>query len=956
MPAASAAKLSLSKHTLDINPRACDLERFDFAEIEDYVRALTAGRDYQYNAIRQIMTYLWGGRYETVKDLARLNYGRKEAIQQRFQSEEHFLRMLPLPDKLSGVCHMCTGSGKSYVIIAVAYLSLLLGKTRRVLVLGPSSTVIEQGLTEKFKDHVYGARAAELKAHLPEALRNRVVKLINSNDPFEPGSILIENINAVYTRETNSLGRDLFAQSTEDLLVLSDEVHHAYSHLDFSGSGVAYDFVEGEEGAGQDRDERLWMKFLREEKRITRHIGFTGTPYNQNDYFVDVLFNYSIKDATDEEIIKRTNPLLKLETDEGEKELTRYQKFEQILKTHADNKERFGYPDRQGKHQVKPITVFICQTQAAAQRNAEEFVRVQADYLKDSSPQHAAMPRAALEQAAGESVICVISKAGDADYKQKLDQIEETDPSKIGGLVEFIFAVNKLSEGWDVDNVFQIVPMEERVFNSKLLISQVLGRGLRLPRQVPWIQIKQNYPVVTITNHERFADHIQELLNQVTDCETRFISDPFKDAAQERSKYNFCVFNLEYVPSSRIEERPQEKRETEPGQRTLILTPWAERLGVTVTFLEGTKEFKLTRDFHTFDSVVYDVERRYKNTEFENRHFDFGNGLVCDQVPGKEEIEQVIRTAMGQAGITGDRLSVENKQQVDIFFNAYLPKGTGRVVRENIEGQLLGAATADMHRVSARSGGLEQEVSVFVSEDYERELNNQNRFVLKEVMGGPQQQELGSGTWQVLPSQYDYNKEHIRQLATFKNLFAANTSLFRTPQELVILSHEPERQFMFRLIEHGRYLDAWAKAPDTDFYSLGYEYWRRGRDRVRRSFNPDFFILIDIGRYLSRLPSDAAITGVDRLHALQDEGIEQLVLVVEIKSDEDTTDETKAKENYGREHFEAVNRRLRNTQELDVPEPYRNHVRQHYVFNLLRPADYPGWFSRLRNGLLLSTL
>ena len=76
-------------------------------------------------------------------------------------------------------------------------------------------------------------------------------------------------------------------------------------------------------------------------------------------------------------------------------------------------------------------------------------------------------------------MICVISKLGEAQYKQKLDQIEETNPEKIGGKVEFIFAVNKLSEGWDVDNVFQIVPAEEKVFNSKLLISQVLGRGLR---------------------------------------------------------------------------------------------------------------------------------------------------------------------------------------------------------------------------------------------------------------------------------------------------------------------------------------------------------------------------------------------------------------------------------------------------------------------------------------------
>lgn len=945
MPAKSA-KLSLSEHTLDVNPRACDLELFDFSEIEEYVRALTAGRDYQFEAIRGIMTYLWGGRYASVADLAKANYAKKEAIRQRFQSEEHFLRMLPLPDKLSGVCHMCTGSGKSYVIIAVAYLSLILGKTKRVLVLGPSSTVIEQGLTEKFKEYVYGAKAAELKARLPEPVRNRVVKLINSNDPFEVGSILVENINAVYTRETNSLGNDLFASSGDELLVLSDEVHHAYSHLDFSGAGVSYDFVVGKEGTGQDREERLWMKFLREEKRITRHIGFTGTPYNQDDYFVDVVFNYSIKDATDEEIIKRTNPLLKLETDDGEQELTQYQKFEQILKTHEDNRDRFSYPDRQGRPLVKPITIFICQTQAAAQRDAGAFIKVRADYLKATSAQHAQLPRAALEQEASESVICVISKVGDSDYKQKLDQIEETNPENVGGRVEFIFAVNKLSEGWDVDNVFQIVPMEEKVFNSKLLISQVLGRGLRLPRQVPWVQIKQNYPVVTITNHERFAEHIQELLNQVTDCETRFVSSALTDAAQERAKHNFCVFNLEYVPSSRIEERPAEN-DKQPSQRTLVLTPFGEKLGVTVTYLEGKKEFKLTRDFVTFDSVVYDVERRFKNTEFESRQFDFGNGFVCEEVPGREEIETVIREAMGRAGIFGDRLSVENKQQVDIFFNAYLPKGTSRVVRENIEGQLLFAATAEMHRASARSGGLEQEVSVFVSEDYERELDRQNLFVLGEVAPSAG---MPSGTpW--LPGMEDYNREHIRQLAGFRHLYAANTSLFRTPQNLVILSHDPERQFMFRLIEHGRYFASWVKAPDTEFYSLDYEYWRRGRDRVRRSFNPDFFVLLDIGNYLSRLSSDASVVGVDRLHALQDEGIEQLVLVVEIKSDDDASDETNAKEAYGKEHFEALNRRLRNTQELDVPEPCRSYVRQHYIFDLLRPADYPGWFSRLKNGL-----
>jgi hypothetical protein len=319
-------------------------------------------------------------------------------------------------------------------------------------------------------------------------------------------------------------------------------------------------------------------------------------------------------------------------------------------------------------------------------------------------------------------------------------------------------------------------------------------------------------------------------------------------------------------------------------------------------------------------------------------------------VPGREEIEKVIRAAMAQAEIKGDRLSAENKQQIDIFFNAYLPKGTSKVIRENVEGRLVGAATAAMRKSSARAGGIEQEVSVFISEDSDRDLDKQNQVVLAEVTGGPRQGELGKDGW--LPSQEGFDRDYIRQLAPLKHLYAANTSLFRTPQDLVILSHEPERLFLFRLIEHGRLVDSWVKAPDTDFYSVDYEYWRHGRDRVRRSFNPDFFIRMDIEHYLTHLPADAAITGATRLRELQNEGIEQLILVVEIKADEDDSDETRAKESSGKEHFATLNRRLRATQDVDVAQEFRDAVRQHYIFSLLRPRDYPGWFSRLKNGLV----
>ena len=62
-------KLSLSEHTLDVNTRKCDVELFDWSEVEDYVLTLTGERDYQYNAIKEIMIYLWGGGYENVTAL-----------------------------------------------------------------------------------------------------------------------------------------------------------------------------------------------------------------------------------------------------------------------------------------------------------------------------------------------------------------------------------------------------------------------------------------------------------------------------------------------------------------------------------------------------------------------------------------------------------------------------------------------------------------------------------------------------------------------------------------------------------------------------------------------------------------------------------------------------------------------------------------------------------------------
>lgn len=938
-------KISLSEHTLDIKTNSADISLFDFREVEEYVRTLTGSREYQFQAIKTLLTYLWGGRYDTVLDLAKENWKKKEALQQRFQSEDHFLGSLPLPDRLSGVCHMATGTGKTYVMFAVSYLSLLMDKVDRVLIIGPSSTVIEQGITDKFKEYLFGEKAHELRDLLPEKYRHKVIKLLNANDPIEDNSIVIENVNAVWSADSNAIGDTLFARGSR-VLVLSDEVHHAYSHLTFDGTRLNYDFKEKDldnlSRISEEAGERLWMKFLRE-KPIKWHLGFTGTPYNQDEYFVDVVFNYSIRDAAEDKFIKDIDAVL---TVDGDEELTKEQRFIQIIETHQKNKTLYSYADNDGNARIKPISIFIHSTQSAAKKNAQEFAQVLAEYLKKNE-EYKDWDRAKLEALAHSKIITVTSDSNVSEYQKQLEQIEELDPNKIGGQVEFIFSVNKLSEGWDVDNVFQIIPSQERVFNSKLLISQVLGRGLRKPRKVPATLLDQRYPTVTVTNHEKFGQHVKELYDQVTECELRFHSRVV-DESIERGKHHFSLFNITHVPVQRTEEKQQQSS----TKRSLILDPQPDSLGVSIQYLKGVRKFEFEKEFFTVAQVVNDIARKFKYVAFEKEQFNIDDGTDTNLFPDRRNIESVIRDSMQSAGITTEKISLENKKKIELYFNQFISKGTKKVVRENVSGDIFGVSTIRLPSATANIGRLDNEVSVFISEDYADELLGDDLFIISELEKQTKKQEkkTGKGQQGLFLDAVQVKSEFIRQLLSTKNIYCVNPSVFKTPQSSVLVSHKPEREFVVQLIEHAKFFDSWIKSTDAGFYSLDYEYWKGGKDRVRRSFNPDFFMIADLTAYGLMMSNPNA---KEIVRKLENSGIEKIIFSVEIKGQDDYQDVTIAKENAGKDHFVEVNNKLRSINPTNIEEEFQNDYRQHYVFNLLREEDVASWFKRLKDGSLI---
>ena len=90
------------------------------------------------------------------------------------------------------------------------------------------------------------------------------------------------------------------------------------------------------------------------------------------------------------------------------------------------------------------------------------------------------------------------------DVVQQLLTVEHVDNP-----VEIVIHVNMLKEGWDVTNLYTIVPL--RAANSRTLVEQSIGRGLRLPYGK-----RAGVPAVdrlTIVSHDKF----QEIVDHAND-------------------------------------------------------------------------------------------------------------------------------------------------------------------------------------------------------------------------------------------------------------------------------------------------------------------------------------------------------------------------------------------------------------------------------------------------------
>ena len=136
---------------------------------------------------------------------------------------------------------------------------------------------------------------------------------------------------------------------------------------------------------------------------------------------------------------------------------------------------------------VKPFVLVVCKDTAHAKWVEE--------YIKSDNFCHGAYRN---------KVVVVHSKQGNAESEANTKMLLEVE--KADNPVEIVIHVDKLKEGWDVNNLYTIIPL--RTAASKILREQMVGRGLRLPygKRTNDTEVDS----VMLTAHDKFGDILEE--------------------------------------------------------------------------------------------------------------------------------------------------------------------------------------------------------------------------------------------------------------------------------------------------------------------------------------------------------------------------------------------------------------------------------------------------------------
>ena len=348
---------------------------------------------------------------------------------------------------------IATGIGKTRLMGAcIAYLYLKKG-IRHFFVLAPNLTLYEK-LKRDFGDPSYSKYVFK---GISEFVHNQPVVITGDNydqahSLFSEKQIQINvfNISKFNTESKDSkkgapkmkrlseyLGQSYFnyLSGLNDLVILMDEAHRY--HADASRKAI-------------------------NELRPILGLEMTATPYDEKGKsFRNIVYEYNLAQALEEgKYVKNPTIAKRRNFEKGNQtpEELDVLKLEDAISIHEHTKLHLElYAKEHNVPLVKPFILVVCRNII----HAKETVDLIENKIYDGRYR-------------GKVLQIDSSTKKDDDIERQFVSLEEPDNE-----IEIVVHVNMLKEGWDVTNLYTIVPL--RAADAITLVEQTIGRGLRLP-------------------------------------------------------------------------------------------------------------------------------------------------------------------------------------------------------------------------------------------------------------------------------------------------------------------------------------------------------------------------------------------------------------------------------------------------------------------------------------------
>jgi type III restriction enzyme len=283
------------------------------------------------------------------------------------------------------------------------------------------------------------------------------------------------------------------------------------------------------------------------------------------------------------------------------------------------------------------------------------------------------------------------------DAMKRLVELERDNSTDI------VIHVNKLKEGWDVTNLYTIVPL--RASASEILTEQTLGRGLRLPYGVRVARNEEDeFAVVdrlTVIAHERFDEIIKEAKKPGSIVMKRVEIGPGGDVSLAGAK----LVEFPSVAQSMITgTRPDvQGAPAAPAVPQVISTPaGSQAANVTIDVIRRY-ERKLTSVEELRDSAVQQ-QIAGEVRELLQPQQQILEGVIVESPLDIDKIVEVVATIVADRTISIPQIVVLPKRQINFYFSDFDLNGLDTInVRPVDDGLVIQTIRTEVRQYLAKS-------------------------------------------------------------------------------------------------------------------------------------------------------------------------------------------------------------------------------------------------------------